>query len=312
MSTFAAVGSPSRTSDWIFVVVVLLVCYLIIYPVYIFSLRYQKSRRIKNQLVTSTYKLPAPMTPTEFAYIFSSKVKRPQLYATLLDLANRSVLQLHRKEGKPVVDLGPKIDDNLNSFELMLITPVQVADREIDVNVVLEGRTNYTDRDKKPISGTKNYVYWWLLRDRLRERGIIEKRMSGRYSKMLLLFGAGAGLLIAVVSLVSWRFSEMLIEGKVDFGYLFETKINAFWMWLILVVPLLITSFFLLRLRGKMLGRSWLLTDKYKRYQGQLISFHEFVRLTNKGKLKFESKELETESRLQTRPYAIALGYEKE
>jgi len=60
-----------------------------------------------------------------------------------------------------------------------------------------------------------------------------------------------------------------------------------------------------------MLGRDWIMTTKYRRYLGQIDAYREFVRMTHKGVLKFESKELYMESMASTRPYAIACGYIK-
>ena len=84
---------------------------------------------------------------------------------------------------------------------------------------------------------------------------------------------------------------------------------NAGLFWVIALVPLVVISFFLLRYRGLMLGREWLLQPSHMRYLEQIDSYRAFVRLTHSGKLRFESKELQEQSRQQTMPYAIALGF---
>jgi hypothetical protein len=103
----------------------------------------------------------------------------------------------------------------------------------------------------------------------------------------------------------------MIDGGEVDAGRLLDSMRSSVLLWLMMLIPMLFISFGLLKFRGKMLGRDWVMTKKYRRYLGQIDAFREFVRMTHKGNLKFESKELYTESLAITRPYAIACGYIK-
>jgi hypothetical protein len=268
-------------------------------------------RRIKKQLVTSMYKIPVSMTPTELSYIFSTKVKQPQLYATLLDLANRSIIVMHDKHGKITVENGPKIDKNIHIFEKLLLDQFKDKPHPVNVERVISGFTNYELPKGSKITGSRQYVYWWLLRETLRSRGIIQRHLSKRYASMLLLFGVVGSLVISILSIVAFRFIEMIDIGEVDFGRLYESATSGFVLWLMLVIPMLFISYGLLKYRGRMLGRDWIMTKKYRRYLGQMDAFREFVRLTHKDKLRFESKELKKESIALTRPYAIACGYIK-
>jgi hypothetical protein len=301
----------NRSEDWVFVASVLGVIYIILYPLYVLFLRYQQARRISSQLVTSAYTLPTQLTPTELSYIFSSKVSKKQLYATLLDLANRSILVLRKNEGVLIAEIGPKHENNLTSHEAILFDFIKESGGEAAVDKILEGHT-VKDYKTTTISGSRHYVYWWFLRQTLRDRKIIEKKMTGRYTKMIINFGLIMSLIIALVSLVSWRLIQMALNGEVDFDAAIDNAINAFTMWVVLIIPIIIVSFVALRFRGRMLGRHWLLTNSYRRYVNQIISFREYVRLTHKKKLKFESRELEKNSSLHTKPYAIALGIIKE
>lgn len=311
MTIIAVGGMASRSSDWLFVTVVLAVAYIVLYPIYVFYLRNQHARRIKRQLVTSEYKLPHKLNPTELAYVFSASVKQRHLYATLLDLANRSVVVLKNIDGKIYVEPGPKIDDSITPSESLLVDNVHESNHPILVTSLLTGHTIHHAKGQK-VSGSKHYVFWWLLREQLRSKKVIQKYMIGNYTKLLFGFGACASLCISIVSLSSWRFVEMLQSGEVDFSLLVDHAMNALSIWGILLVPLLLISFFLLRLRGKLLGRHWLLTKSYRRYLNQLIAFKEYIRMTNKHILRYESKELEKETTLRTKPYAIALGYSRD
>jgi hypothetical protein len=257
------------------------------------------------------YKLPIKMTPVELAYIFSTKVKKPQLYATLLDLANKSIVVMQNKSGKTTVENGPKVSNELTSFELLLINQFHDKKNPVSTELVLSGFTSYETNKRAIISGSRQYVFWWLLRDTLRRRQIIQIHLGRRYVKMLLTFGGIGSLIVSVLSVFFIRLLQMVNLGEVDGQQLVETIISGIHLWLIALVPMLLISFFLLKYRGKMLGRYWIMTDKYRRYLGQMDAFREFVRLTHKNKLRFESSDLRKESVALTRPYAIACGYIK-
>lgn len=312
MSTIAAIGVYSREDDWMLALAVLLISYLVLYPSYLYYMRSKRTRRIKKQMVTSAYKLPVKLTPAEFTYVFSARISRRHLYATLLDLANRSVLVMHKKEGRVYVSIGPKIDNKLESFEKLLVGQVHVNKKAIGLDRLLEGFTNYGLSDAQKISGSKQYVFWWLLRYTLQKRKFIESKMTGRYAMMLFKFGVLGGLVVAVVPLFMIRLGQMIAEGAVEMHIMTDHIVSGLYIWVVALIPLLIVSFVLLRFSGWMLGRTWLLTPSFKHYLVQLETYREYVRLTHKNKLQFESKHLTKESLARTKPYAIALGYVKE
>ena len=312
MSTIVATGVQIKTDDWLIAGIALAVCFLLLYPVYILYLRILHSRRIASQLVTSSYKLPLRLTPVELSYIFSTKINNSHMFATLLDLTNRGILIMNESQGKKTVKLGPKIEDNLLPFEKMLVGYVHQAGAPMDVRFLLKGSTTYVLKSGDRIQGSRQYVFWWLLRQSLRDKKIIEKSMTGRYTKILIQFAVLGGLIASVVPLLSIRVLQMLHKGEVDISSLTESLCNGLLFWAISIAPLLIISFALLRFRGKMLGREWLMTKHSYHYLGQLDAYREFVRLVHKGKLRFDSKNMEKESKAETRPYAIALGYIKQ
>lgn len=311
MSVFASIGAYNREEDWLVAIIGIFVVYLVIYPTYIYYLRYRHMRRIKHQIVTSIYNMPIKLTPVELAYIFSAKVKKQQIYATLLDLANRSVLVMHKNHGITTVEIGPKVDKELHPFEMLLLEKIQHNSGNLNVEKLLEGFTSHELASGTKINGSRQYVFWWLLRDTLRARNIIQKNLSKRYAMMLVVYGVISGLVVSVVSVVGLRFVQMIDYGKVDVHRLTQSLGSGLIIWLLMILPLLLVSYLILKYRGRMLGRDWIMTPKYRKYLSQMDAFREFVRLTHKGNLEFESKELYEESMAVTRPYAIACGYIK-
>jgi len=315
MSTIlASVGETSlRTQDWQVATISLFVGYFLLYPAYVLATRWKHTRRIKKQLVTTSYKLPQQLSPTELAYLFSTKVNRSQLYATLLDLSNRSVLSMNKKKnGKIHVDIGPKVDKKLKSYEQSLMTPIEEAAEDIAITRIIDGLGQYKLPSGYLIKGSKQYVFWWLMRDSMRNDKIIKTDMRRKYLSMILSFGLLCSFALIFIPLFGVRMFNMLDMGELVIGDFMTSIENGFVLWVIMALPSIIASFFLLRFRGRMLGRYWLLTDKYDRYLEQFEAYREFVRLTHRGKLHFDSKTLEKESLAQTRPYAIAFGYAKD
>jgi hypothetical protein len=311
MSVFGTLSVYSQYQDWLVAGISIYLAYFVIFPIYIFYLRNKHSRRIRRHLVTTAYKLPVNLTPTQLAYIFSSKVSKNQLYATLLDLTNRSLIVMEKEEHGTTISMGPKIDDNLEIFEIHLLNKIKESSRPVTVEKLILGTDSFETKTGEIIKGKSSYIYWWLQRESLRERKIIEKHMTSRYLVLLFKFGVIGGLLISTIPLIIVRFVQMLQSGEVDITILKDNIYSGLIFWIITLIPVCIASFFLLRFKGRMLGRSWLLTNNFKRYLGQLDAFREYVRLSHKDKLRFESKELKKESVARTRPYAIACGYIK-
>ncbi len=306
----AVVGVYSRSSDYTIAILSIAIGLFIIYPAYLTFQRYRRLRQIKLRRVTSMYTLPIAMSPVEFSYIFSTKVARQQLYATLYDLANKGVVRLYQVSGQEMVEMGPRIGQ-VTSFERLLLNYIARSKSASSVKNILQGFTNYELSSGKHIQGSRNYVFWWLLRENLRTRGIIEKRMTGKYTKLVLYYGFLASFILSVVPLFIIRFMQMVNFGEIDLGGLESTLKNGLLFGVIIFLPTIIVSFFLLRLSGKMLGRRWIVTPEFRRYLGQIDAYREFVRLSCKNSLEYSDSELKKEAIRKTKPYAIALGYIK-
>jgi hypothetical protein len=309
MSALAAIGAQLKESDWLLALAGLFIAYFVIYPLYIVLLRYSRMNRIKKQTVTSVYKLPFAITPAELAYIFSTKVKREQLYATLLHLANRSVVLIHKKNGKLTVENGPKIESDLQPFETLLLNQIYRKLDPVDAEKVLTGFTSYSLQNGTKINGSRQYVFWWLLRDALRNRNIIQRHLNKRYVGMLMVFGAIGSLIVSVLTVTAVRTVQMVDAGKISIEEIGTSISSSISLWIIAVIPMVFVSFILLKFRGRMVGRDWIMTEKYRRYMTQMEAFRAFVKLTHNDALKFESKELKKEALAVTRPYAIACGF---
>jgi hypothetical protein len=217
-----------------------------------------------------------------------------------------------KKSGIIHADIGPKVDKKLTNYEQFLMTPIEEADEDIAITRIIDGPGQYKLPSGYLIKGSKQYVFWWLLRDTMRKKSLIKTEMWRKYISMIVSFGLMYSFVLIFASILAVRILRMLDTGELIIGDFVTSLENSFLLWAIVALPCIAISFFLLRFRGRMLGRYWLLTPKYERYLEQFEAYREFVRLTHKGKLHFDSKTLEKESLAQTRPYAIAFGYAKD
>lgn len=307
----ASLGVYDRSVDWRFISISLFLIFIFYYPIYLWVVRIYKTQRIRSQLITTLYKPPLDMSPVDLSYIFSKKVDSRHLYATILHLTNRGVLHMSHKNGVTYTEIGPKLDDNLELYEKMLVGIVHSHKEAVPIDKIIEGNITYRLSSGSEIKGSKRYVFWWLLKQSLRDRGLIEKLMTSYYAKLVILFGAGGGLIVAFFPLFFWRLAQMNSDGKLDASRMNQTFMSAVSFWAISLPLILVISFILLLFRGRMLGRRWILTKKSLRYLGQFGVFREFTWLAQRKKLHFDSTTLAKESALETRPFAIAFGYIK-
>ncbi len=310
MSTVAMVFFEGRVEDRVVVGLALILCYLILFPGYVLFTRAISKNRIRKQIVTSQYKLPIRLSPSEFSYIFSSKIDKKHILATILDLANRSLLIVDQREGKLFVSPGPRIDDKLSDYENLVMEKVAENSRQ-NIESFTDGKSSFKSLNKGKIEGSRVYVFWWVMRNQMQKDGIINSNMKLKYLKMLFTNGVLISYLITVISVISVTFVRMSREGEIEARQVFESLVDISCFLFLLMIPILIITFFLLKMRGKNLGRYWLIKQKNIRYLPQIVAYREFVVLAHKNKLKFESTQLKTKSLAETRPYAVALGITK-
>lgn len=301
----------SRAEDWRFIAFSLVVVYFVLYPLYVLSIRFRRTHRIKRQIVTTLYKVPLQLSPAEFSYLFSTRIKKPQLYATLLDLSNQGIVLLRKRDGEIVAELGAHLSEELRKYELMLLKQIYNAGGKATMTALASGQSSYGVKDGRIINGTKLYIFLWLLRSGLQQNGIIQQRPVTRYVRIVLVYGVLLSLLLSMLFLLSLRSLQMLDGGNINLNLLRYNAVSALLFWSMLLPPMLLASFFVMRFHGRMLGRVWLFSAKSRRYLLQMEAFREFVRLTHKDRLRFANDDLKKEAIKATKPYAVALGYVK-
>lgn len=286
----------------------------IAYALILCPLRYAYKQRkfryqISTHLVTSSYKLPEELTPAELSYLFSRSISRRHLNGSLMQLVNEGILSPLTSQGKLLFSMGPRVDSKIALSSAYLIDMVEGSEQPYAVHDFSDGTIVYrVPNTHEEVKGSKIYVFWWLVREGLRQRGVIVKRPLRAY--FLIIFKTQ--LLTVIVSLLTVIILHafiMTINGEIELEAIRQLLTNAaFWFGVTFIATFTVSAF-TIRLKGQFLGRDWILTGKKKRLLNQFDAFREYVRLVQKGDVAFENNEAQRAAELRTLPYAVALGY---
>lgn len=308
MDVWTSLLEGERYGVWLIGSLFLLIFALVVCP-FIYAYRQRKFRlQIANHVITNTYKLPQEITPAELSYIFSSSIKKRHVYASLMQLVNDGILSGVMHNGSYLLRIGPRVDSRMPLASAYVIDQVEQAEQLLPEKLV-DGNTSYTvSSTSEKVDGSKLYVFWWLIREGLRERGIIVSRPVKAYLSVVIknqLKIVGC----TILSVFSLQLLLMVIGGDIDLGATRNLLSQAFVGFAVTFPLTFLIAFFLVKIRGRFLGRYWVMTEKKRRLLNQFDAFREYVRLVQEGRAIFESDEAERRARLKTLPYAVALGY---
>lgn len=265
--------------------------------------------QISSHVVTSNYKLPEQLSPSELSYLFSPSIKKRHMVASTMQMLNDGVLVTHSKEGKLFFAIGPKVDSKISLADAFMLDTIESREDLPGIDDFLSGNTEYkVPNTNEKVEGSRNYVFWWLVREGLRQRDIVVRRPAKQYfmvelKTLLLLLG------VSVLTIFTLQVMSMSLRGEIDFAASGDLLMRVV-SWTLIFFPLLfLSAFIVVRIKGKLLGRGWILSGKKKRLLGQFDAFREYVRLVQLGKVSFENDDAEKSEKTRTLPYAVALGY---
>ncbi len=310
MDVWTSLSEGEQQGVWLLSSLFLFLFAFVVCPV-AFSLRQRKFRaRIANHIITSSYKLPEEMTPAELSYMFSSSIKRQHVFASIMQLTNEGILTGLMFKGMYMVRIGPRVDSKMTLASGYTIDTVE-NNEQIQPIKLTEGSDTYTvPNTQEKVNGSKLYVYWWLIREGLRQRGVIVVNPVKAYVRVVLL--AQVKLLMCTLATIAIiQLLIMMFSGDIDLGSV-GGLLSTYFLWAVFTLPVtFVVGFIVVRIRGRFLGRHWILTEKKRRLLNQFDAFREYVRLVQEGSALFESEEAEKRAKLKTLPYAVALGYAK-
>lgn len=309
MDVVASLTHGEQYGVWVTLTLLFLVYAIVIFPLRYFAKRQKFRRQISSHLITSSYKLPEKLSPAELSYLFSPSIKKRHIIASLMQLLNDGLLVSKSHEGALGFSIGPRVDSMTALSDTYLIDSIEKNDNSMSFGQLVEGDVSYSvpnTRDK--VSGSKVYVFWWLVRQGLRQRGVIVDRPVKAYFSVIITTLRNI-FLLSILNLFTIQLLLLIFGGQIDIDSVISS-IKHTTVWFFLFFPLeIVISFITVRFRGRLLGRGWILTAKKARLLGQFDAYREYVRLVQRGDVLFEHDEAKKRARSITQPYAVALGY---
>lgn len=288
----------------------LLISSIILMPSIVFRRWYFYRSRIKKNVISATFEPPLDLNPAEVSYLFKSKLSEQDVAATIINLAQRGLLSYQVVEGKRLVYSGPKIEEELRSYEKKLIDEAEKNDGISALELVSRFTKDNSSGSRRWSS--REIVFTRFVHDDLKRK----KYVSDAY--YLKYFAGVARILITLLilfiflPLFSLWFYKLINSGAGDLKSLM--KLFGFGLGLsALSTPVFFIAGILLQtIRGRLTGRDWLTTHISHRFWPQIVGYRQFVRLARSDKLEFGSPDIEKKSLVFTLPYAVALGFVKD
>jgi hypothetical protein len=281
---------------------------IFILPAVLFRKWYFYRRRLRKQVITAEYVPPLNLNPAEIGYLFDGKLREQEVAATIIYLVQKGYLHLKKSpEGKKKIFTGPRIGTELKSYEEKLITEAENPEG-VSADDLLRRFVSYRIGDTSTRISSKEFMFTQLVHADLQKRGFVR----GSWMKYFL-FGSFTISIVLILVLIYFPMALIITlialdQGTVDFEIVFALGMTAFMMGLLFWLPLFGAAMFIYYLRGRVLGREWIITEKLHRFWPQLVGFRQYINLVEREKLEFATKDMKQTSKNDTLPYAVALG----
>lgn len=290
--------------------ITLLISALILMPAIVFRRWYFYRKRIKKTRISVSYEPPLGLNPAEVSYLFKSKLGDQDVAATIIDLAQRGLLSYRVDDGIRMVYAGPKVEDDLKTYEKKLIVEAE-NNHGITATDLVARFTKDSNKDKRSWS-SREIVFTRFVHDDLKRKGYVNDVYYLKYFAGVFRILAILIILFVFLPLLSLWIYKIILSGAGDFRSLMRLFGYGAGFSLISLPVFFIASIVLQTIRGRLTGRDWLTTSKSHRFWPQIVGYRQFVRLTRSNKLDFETTDIEKKSHVFTLPYAVALGFVKD
>lgn len=278
-----------------------------ILPIIILRKRYFISRRLKKNPITAEYLPPLDLNPAEIGYLFDGKLKELEVGATIIHLIQSGILHVKKVEEKKKIFAGPRIDDNLKSYEKKLVEATDNPDG-VTADVLVRRFTTHKNDSFSFQVMARETVFTQLVHSDLSRRQFVRDRYMFRF-----LFSSFKIFLIVTLFLIyipfvgAWAFGA-LKSGTAYTNTLEDLLVGGFFISIYFFIPLYAFSMVLNHYRARVIGREWLITEKLKRHWPQIVGYRQYIKMLENDKLKFSSRSIKEQSKTSSLPYAVALG----
>jgi Predicted membrane protein (DUF2207) len=267
-------------------------------------------RRLKKNVITAEYEPPLDLNPAEIGYLFDGKLREREVAATLIHLIQRGLLNVKKTEHGKRIFAGPRVDSNLKSYENKLITVADVPNG-VDVSTILSSFKAMKSKENGVESASMIIVFTHMVHSDLASRQYVKNNAIKAFLLSSFRIMVMLQLLFIVIPLVGVAVFMTLNRGTADLNELGTIAILIVVTVLFFAVPFYVASMLLCLLRGRIVGREWIITDKLERLWPQIVGYRQYVQLVENEKLEFQTEELKKIGKNDTLPYAVALGFVK-
>lgn len=309
------VGAVSFTLDGVEVALIPFLAFLgvgvfIILPLALLRKWFFYRKRLRKNTITALYEPPLGLNPAEIGYMFDGKMRSREVAATIIHLQQRGYLHIKRdSEGKRIF-AGPRVGDDLKTYEKKLI---EVADKPegATLDEMLYRFVSYKLHRKSSSVGTMQFAFTQLVHSDLQRRHYV--KMSSHASffyralKILILLEM---VLIVLPLFLFWTFIAVF-QGTTDFSVLGVLMFMAVMFCIIFSVPFYLAACVLTYIRGRIVGREWIITPKLEKLWPQIVGYRQYIKFVENERLEFQSRELQKISKNESLPYAVSLGFVK-
>jgi hypothetical protein len=285
--------------------------FIIVVPAILFRKRFFYRRRLKRTSISAEYEAPLELNPAEIGYLFDGKLRNPEVGAVIIHMVQRGYLHMKKVDGLKRIYAGPRVDSAMKTYEKKLFDE---ADRPEGVTAEqLLGRftSRAYHRGRSVSFGTKEFIFSQLVHTDLKKRGYVKSS----YVPSFLWASAKIMVLLEIILIVIPCASIFLVAslelGTIDPELLVASVLLTLRAVLITSIPLMVFAMIIACMRGRILGREWIITEKLERLWPQIVGYKQYIQLVEGDKLRYNSTQLEKTIRNDTLPYAVALGYVK-
>lgn len=283
---------------------------IIITPLALFRRWYFYRRRLKKHVITAQYESPLDLNPAELGYLFDGKLRDREVGATIIHLLQRGLLHIKKTDNGNRIFSGPRIDDNLRSYEKKLIEEADIEGGISGEDLLKRFIGIHTQDFNIPVA-TKTQVFTLLVHDDLQKKSYVKNR-----SLLAFLWGSWRiSVFLCFVILyfplaLLWGY-QTLQSGTVDLLQLVMVLALATIISSVFFIPFLIVGMILNYYRGSIVGREWMITPKLERLWPQIVGYRQYVQLVEADRLEFDNDRLKKLSKNSALSYAVALGFVK-
>lgn len=284
-SSFELSGTPALL---VMIVLLSLFAYLFLYlPVKLITTviahgkqKADRLRLLQQKTVIAEYDPPANLTPAEIGFLFDAKLSIAEVFATIVNLQQRSLATIGENEGKLMV-YEVKIGQSSTAFEGYILGRLDNHKGKTINKRFLENIRRSGDQ---------------VMKQQLQEKGYllpIKEQIKRSFLRLSFIMA----MLIILFPVLAFRPNTL------------EEITNTVFFLIVFWPGYFIVSIFLYSTYQKIAGEPWLGTGKLKQIWTDIEGYRGFIQMVELDNLQFESETTKGIIKDKTLPYAIALGF---